>query len=303
MTGPPRILLDCDPGIDDAFAIFTALRHTQLAAVTTVSGNVSIDHTTRNARFVLELAGADVPVHRGAAAPLHVEPSFAGQVHGRSGLGDLDTPEATVPEHVDGAVTAILDFAAPGGAVIVATGPLTNVALALRTDPSLADRIEHLYWMGGSTSAGNVTDQAEFNAWADPHAVAEVFSSGPAISMFGLNLTHQVRMSAPHAAALDTAGTPTSRHAANFLRYYEGHGVQHGTGQPMHDPCAVLGVTHPELFEWSERHIVVHTGDDRGRTRVVDQPSGDRPIRIAERVDPEAATALIVAAATNPVSA
>lgn len=299
MTDRPSFLLDCDPGIDDAFAIFLATRQAAVAAVTTVSGNVSIEHTTRNAAHVLELAQVDVPVHRGAAEPLEVAPSFADKIHGRSGLGYLETPESTRPIEQTSAVDAILHHARSGDATIVATGPLTNLALAVRRDPSIVERIRHVYWMGGSTTVGNVTEAAEFNSWVDPHAADAVFRSGLSITMFGLNLTHQVRMAAPHIDALERSGTTTGVQAADFLRFYEAHGHNDGRGQPMHDPCAVLGVTHPELFEWSERHIVVDTDDDRGRTRVHAE-TGPNPIRIAERIDADAAIELILAAAIEP---
>ncbi len=303
MSERPRILLDCDPGIDDAFAIFCALRFTDLAAVTTVSGNVGVEHTTRNALYLLELAEANVPVHRGAAFPLSVPAKFADRVHGATGLGDTPTPKPVSEENHTGAVEAILEFSAGGDATIVAIGPLTNIALAIQEDPSIKDRIAHLHWMGGSTTAGNVTPLAEFNAWADPHAVDVAMSSGIALTMYGLNLTRQVRMGSTHAVALRDAGTPTSLQAADFLTFYESHSANDGLGQPMHDPCALLALTHPALFHIDVSPIVAHTSDDERRGMTVENSSETTTgthHNIARRADAPSVIDLIIDAAIDP---
>ena len=301
MTRPP-IVLDCDPGIDDAFALFCALRYGDLRAVTTVSGNVRIEDTTRNGLHLLDLVGRpDIPVHRGAAVPLEVEPSFAAYVHGPSGLGAAPTPEPSRTASDTSAVDALLELA--GHVTIVATGPLTNLANAVLADPGFAARAGRIHWMGGSTAAGNVTDLAEFNAWADPHAVDVVFRSGIPISMYGLNLTHQVRMTGAHADRLRAADTATSATAAAFLDFYEANGVQDGNGQPMHDPCAVLGLTDGARFTSSESHIVVETADDstRGWTRVVDADATNAaPITVVETADAAPVIERIMAAAIAP---
>ncbi len=299
----PKIILDCDPGIDDAFALFCALRRGELIAVTTVSGNVQIEDTTRNALHLLDLVGrSDIPVHRGASTPLELEPTFAAYVHGPSGLGADTTPEPSRRHAATSAVDALVELTGEG-VTVVATGPLTNVAAAMLADPTLVDRIGHIHWMGGSTGSGNVTERAEFNAWADPHAVDVVFRSGVELSMYGLNLTHQVRMTGSHAGALRGASTPTSIKAAAFLDFYEANGVQDGNGQPMHDPCAVLGLTDGALFTSSTSHMVVGTADDstRGWTRVVDaEPPNAAPITVVDTADAAAAIDLIMEAATSP---
>lgn len=297
------ILLDCDPGIDDAFAILCALRYSNLVAVTTVGGNAPIEQTTRNACYIIELAGAHVPVHRGAAAPLEVEPGFATDIHGAFGLGGIAVPE---PEHSPDpmpAVDAIHTYLERTHGIIVATGPLTNIAEALASDPECATRIDHLFWMGGSSTVGNRTDRAEFNAWFDPDAVEIVFASGVPITMFDLNLTRQVRMSSEHADMLERAGTPTSRRAAAFLRFYEAHGVQDGLGQPMHDPCAVLGVTHPDLFALEESFSVVDTtGPARGQTRITDMTDPrSRLLNLAVSANASGVIEHILDASVDPV--
>ncbi|MGI9605938.1 MAG: nucleoside hydrolase [Acidimicrobiales bacterium] len=299
----PRIILDCDPGIDDAFAIMCAIRFTDLVAITTVSGNVPIEHTTRNALHVLELSGADVPVHRGASAPLVLDAAFADGVHGVAGLGDTPTPEPIAQPQRTSAVDALLTLTTEAPTTVVAIGPLTNVARALRTDPSVATRIEALHWMGGSTSDGNVTPTAEFNSWADPHAADEVIRSGVPITMYGLNLTRQVRMSRHESDRLRRYGTPTSSRAADFLDFYEAHGANDGLGQPMHDPCAVLGLTHPELVTVEMANIVVGVNDhDRGRTSVHDANHISTRISVARTADAPHMIELIVDAATTPLA-
>lgn len=302
MSHRPRILLDSDPGIDDAFAIFCALRFTDLAAVTTVGGNVRIEDTTRNALYILELAGSQVEVHRGAAAPLHVRARSADAVHGVAGLGNHPTPQPSKNESSIDAIDAILDFCHGGNATIVATGPLTNIALAIGRDHTIVDRIAHLHWMGGSTDAGNVTRHAEFNAWADPHAVDVTMRSGVPITMYGLNLTRQVRMGADHVEVLLAAGSTTSLRAAEFLSFYEAHAMSEGDGQPMHDPCAVLGVTHPALFTCVTSPIVAHADEERrGMTEVDPALDGASTTHhIARDADASALVDLIIEAAIDP---
>jgi len=282
MTSRERILLDCDPGIDDAFAIMCALRFADLAAVTTVSGNVSIENTTRNARYLLESVGADVPVHRGAGQPLIVPTAAADDVHGASGLGNHEVTEPTLPESEVSARDAILDFCVDGDAVIIATGPLTNIAVALEHDPTLAARIRHLSWMGGSTTVGNVTERAEFNAWADPHAVDVTMRSGVPVTMFGLNLTYQVRMGADEVAKLRSTTSATATMLGDLLSFYIDNGVSDSLGQPVHDTCAVLGVTHPHLFTTAESHIVAHVSDDRrGMTELRENDPNATTLQVA----------------------
>jgi len=247
-----RIVLDCDPGVDDMFAIFTALRYCDLAAITTVAGNVGLEHTTRNALAILELAGAAVPVHRGApvARAGKIERD-ASDVHGSSGLGGVDLAAPSNDVVSDDAVTALLDLTADGITTPVAVGPLTNIAEVIDRDPSWAQRVPRLVIMGGSSTTGNITQYAEFNIWGDPEAAAVVFESGVPIAMAGLNLTRQVGFGVPEIEELRRADTPTSNVSAAALDFYSDFALQ-STGKKesaMHDPCAVLEVVAPELFE------------------------------------------------------
>ena len=265
-----NFLLDCDPGIDDAFAIFCAVRYGTVDLVTTVSGNVNIENTTRNALYLLELAGTEVPVHRGADRPLSVPPITADDIHGSSGLGNFATPEPRASEAATSATQAILDYCKDGGAVIVATGPLTNIARAIEADPSIVDRVDHLYWMGGATTQGNVTDDAEFNAWCDPHAAAVTLASGIPLTMFDLDLTRQVRMGQPEIDRLRAAGNEISDLFADALDFYRQEIDLGSPAHPMHDPCAVLGFLRPDHFSFRRSNIVclATDTDERGRTLV-----------------------------------
>ena len=150
----PKIVLDCDPGVDDMFALFCALRYCDLVAVTSVAGNVGLDYTTENALAILELAGSDVPVHRGAAGPFNgTTAEDARHVHGETGLGGVSLPAATANIASDDATDALFDLTATGDVTIVAIGPLTNIAHAIERDPTWIRRIPRLVIMGGSTSA------------------------------------------------------------------------------------------------------------------------------------------------------
>jgi inosine-uridine nucleoside N-ribohydrolase len=309
-TRPP-VLLDCDPGIDDAFAILCALRYTHLLAVTTVSGNVGLEAVTRNALAVLELAGADdrVPVHPGADGPLLAERNHAAHVHGEGGLGAADLPSPRRAPQPEPAVEAILRLSHEvDGLTLVAVGPLTNVALALRTDPALADRLAGIVLMGGAADGGNVTPVAEFNVHADPEAAAVVFGSGARVTMVGLELTLQVRCGPAEAALLRAAATPTGDLGATLLEgYSRWHLEDHGTPDgAMHDPCAVLAVSHPHLFGAVPRHVVVELAGThtRGMT-VVDRRTGSGGgapnAAVTEAVDAEAVVALLLEATARPL--
>lgn len=297
----PRFLLDCDPGIDDAFAILCALKFGRVDLITTVSGNVPINKTTRNALHILELAGANVPVHRGADRPLRVAPSFADDIHGESGLGNYYVPEPQHCEHDVDATHAIIEYCERGDAVIVATGPLTNIALALRADPTLAARIRHLHWMGGATTHGNTTEFAEFNAWCDPDAAAETMQSGVAMTMYDLDLTTQVRMGPPEIDRLRTANTQLATFFADALAFYSLNLPPGVLGKPMHDPCAVLGFLQPAHFTTRASNIVCAAAEDeqRGRT-IVNFTEDHLPHAVAIAADSKVVVERILMAILEP---
>lgn len=303
MTDKPHFLLDCDPGIDDAFAIFCAVKYGAVDAITTVSGNVSIDNTTRNALHILDLAGVDVPVHRGAARPLVVSPSTAEEIHGTSGLGNYRTPEPLRSEHPTRAVDAIVEYCSTKGAIIVAIGPLTNIAHAINTDPTIAERISHIYWMGGGSTKGNVTPHAEFNAWCDPDAVAVTLTSGIPLTMFDLDLTHQVRMGPVEITRLRAASTPTADIFADALEFYQLNNAAGVTSHAMHDPCAVLGFCRPDHFTFRSSNIVCNSTNDNQRGMTV-VGFADEPLahRVAVTADDKEVIELILTAIIEPGS-
>ena len=235
MPSPTRVILDCDPGIDDALAIVFACGHPglDLTGVTTVSGNVDLGKVTANALSVLELAGRpDVPVTAGSARPLLRPIADARDVHGESGLGAATLPPAraeAIPGHaVDFLIEQI--GAAPGQITLVATGPLTNIALAVRREPRLTGWVRDFVIMGGSTGRGNTTPAAEFNIWADPEAAAIVFGAGWQVTMVGLDVTLQAR--ATPAVQDRLLGRPWDAELEPFRCAAEGAPVRwlHATG-------------------------------------------------------------------------
>jgi inosine-uridine nucleoside N-ribohydrolase len=260
-----KIVIDCDPGHDDAMAILLALASPEvgLIAVTTVAGNQTLDKTTRNALVTLEIGGrGDIPVAAGADAPLRRELRTAAHVHGETGL---DGPE--LPEPPARAVDTDPGEWLQPGVVLVATAPLTNVARWLER----GIRPERIVWMGGAIAEGNVTPAAEFNAFVDPEAAAAVFASGIPITMVGLDVTHKALFTRAHAERLRDAGR-AGRFVAElsdfFQRFHEtSYGFQ---GSPIHDAMAVAHVIDPTLLTTRHANVAVETHSDfcDGRTVV-----------------------------------
>ena len=299
------MIIDCDPGVDDAMAIIAAARWADLVGITTVAGNVPLEHTTANACRLRSLLGLDVEVHAGADGPLVGEQEFARHVHGETGLGDVVLPEPDRGPDSDDAVGYLVETTrSEEGLHLVPIGPLTNVALALRADPGLAHRVASITLMGGSAlGVGNVSAAAEFNVFADPEAADQVFRSGAKVRMLGLNLTHQVRMGAIHAAECRTIGSPVGDAMAGLLEFYTVfHLAEEDVADgPVHDPCAVLAVTHPELFTLEARSVQVELAGThtRGMTLVDERGPGasaEANCQVAYGVDADAVIALIMEA-------
>jgi inosine-uridine nucleoside N-ribohydrolase len=302
------MIIDCDPGHDDVLALLLASRYANVVGVTTVSGNAPLHAVTDNALGVLELADLDVPVHTGADGPLRRPPDgrapHATHVHGATGLGDVALPVTRLAPAGDDAPGYLLDASRrEAGLWLIAIGPLTNVALALQRDSGFAGRLAGISVMGGSTTGGNVTAAAEFNIWADPEAAAVVFASGARIRLCGLNLTHQLKTSPATLDRLESLAGPRAELAAALLRYLHERMIEL-TGEAaaaLHDPCAVLAVTHPELFEFRSRPITVELAGEvtRGMT-VVDERYSHRHVEprvdVAYRIDAAAAFELLFGA-------
>ncbi|WP_029417329.1 nucleoside hydrolase [Brevundimonas bacteroides] len=273
------LIIDCDPGVDDAVGLLLAFASPELdlLAVTTVAGNVSLERTTRNARILRQIAGReDVPVFAGAERPLRRDPADAGDFHGAEGLGGLETFEPDAPAAPEVAAHAIVEavMSRPAGSVALAVmGPMTNLALALRAEPALAERLGPVVIMGGARSeGGNITASAEYNIWADPDAAAQVFASDCRITVLGLDATHQVRATADRIAAIQALPGFCARTAAALLRFSQDveRRIVGWDWAPLHDPCTIAWLLKPELFRAVPCRIEVETESDltRGHTAV-----------------------------------
>jgi inosine-uridine nucleoside N-ribohydrolase len=267
-----KIVVDCDPGHDDAIAILLALAspEVELVGVTTVAGNQTLDKTTRNALVTLEVGGrADIPVAAGADAPLSRALRTAAHVHGETGLDgpELSEPRAQVAaEHAVDLLAGLIDR----GTVLVPTAPLTNVALLLERHPDVRERIERIVWMGGAIGEGNVTPAAEFNAFVDPEAAALVFASGIPITMIGLDVTHKALFTRAHAEQLREAGG-AGRFVAELSDFFQRfHERSYGfAGSPIHDAMAVAHVIDPTLVTTRHVNVAVETQSEFSDGRTV----------------------------------
>lgn len=261
-----RIILDCDPGHDDAMAIMLAYGtpEIELAAITTVAGNHGLELTTLDARRICSLCGIDnVPIAAGCAAPL-VRPLVTAQhIHGEAGLEGHSWPEPTVRTVSEHAVDLIIDLvtAAPGEITLVPTGPLTNIAMAVRKEPRIVGRVREVVLMGGAFSHGNQTQTAEFNIYVDPEAAAIVFEAGWPVTMIGLEVTHMAQATEAVFQRIDAVATPVARAVSGMLRFYQARQKREtGIAAPyVHDPCAVTRVARPELVECHDAHVEVET--------------------------------------------
>ncbi|WP_336097308.1 nucleoside hydrolase [Roseovarius sp. CH_XMU1461] len=260
-----KIIIDTDPGQDDAVAILLALASPEeidLLAITCVAGNVPLALTARNARMVCELAGRrDIPVFAGCDRPLGRALVTAEHVHGKTGLDGPDLPEPTMPlqdVHAVDHIIACLRDHDPGTVTLCPLGPLTNIATALQKAPDIAPRIRRIVLMGGAYFAvGNVTPAAEFNIHVDPQAADIVLKSGIDITMVPLDLTHKALVTERRNAAFRALGTPVGIAVAQMTEFFERYDREkYGSpGAPLHDPCVIAYLLRPDLF--SGRHVNV----------------------------------------------
>jgi pyrimidine-specific ribonucleoside hydrolase len=291
---PRRIIIDTDPGIDDAMAIFLALRSPELKveAITPVAGNVPLDLTLPNALRLVEIAErTDVPVAAGASHPLLRRLATAGHVHGVNGLAGVEFPEPkTKPVH-EAAPALIRRIVRenPGEITVVAVGPLTNVALALRADPELAHMIPAIAIMGGSLSGGNMTPAAEFNLYVDPEAARIVFDANIPLTMVGLDVTRKCLVSEQHITRLEVANNPVSQAAGKILRAtYER--MRHGgevTDIALHDALAVASLIDHDVITRKDYYVEVETVGEwtAGQTLGYD---GHAPVRKSPQMETSA---------------
>lgn len=276
-----KIILDCDPGHDDAVAILLALaapKHIDLLGLTVVGGNVLLDQTVNNALRILKLANREeLPVYPGCPRPLVREIVTAEHVHGESGLdtgsGQLLAMPATKASERH-AVNFLIDTirsSDPGSVTLVATGPLTNIAAAFAMAPDIIERLQRLVIMGGAChEPGNITPAAEFNIYVDPHAAKAVFDSGIKPVVFGLDITHQMLITPPRLHAIATQGGHTGRVVADLLDFFNQYDMsKYGwDGAPLHDPCTIAYLIEPDIFNGREMSLKVdiNEGPSYGRT-------------------------------------
>lgn len=269
---PRKIIIDTDPGQDDAVAILLALaspEELEVLAVTAVAGNVPLPLTARNARVVCELAGAtQVPVHAGADRPLARPLVTAEHIHGKTGLDGADLPDPAMPLAALGGVEAIVHHVRrepPGTVTLCTLGPLTNVAAAFRAAPEIADRLAGIAMMGGAYfEVGNITPAAEFNIYVDPEAAADVFASGVDLTVLPLDVTHKALITQPRLEAIAGIGTPVARAVAGWLDFYERFDLEKygSAGGPLHDPCVIAYLLRPDLFRGRQINVEIETGSD-----------------------------------------
>ena len=273
-----KIILDCDPGQDDAIAILMALGspdELELLAVTTVAGNVPLALTEQNARRVLELAGrTDIPVHAGCRRPIMRVLETAEYVHGETGLDGCGLPPASMPLAESHAVDAIIDILRhePKGSVTLCpTGPLTNIAMAMVKEPEILARAREVVLMGGAIDLGNVTASAEFNIYVDPHAASVVFDFGLPVTMFGLDVTHKVVVTDERLKAIRSIGNGVAEAAYGMLEFYNRHDRERyeTDGGPLHDPCVVAWLLQPELFVGRDCHVQIETASPASMGRTI----------------------------------
>lgn len=274
-----KIIIDTDPGQDDALAILLALASPELEilGLTTVAGNVPLALTTANAGRILELAGrGDIPLHAGCDRPMRLALRTAEHVHGASGLDGHDLPAPAVGPRPGHAVDFLIDTLRrePAGSVTLCPlGPLTNLGTALERAPDIAPRIRRIVMMGGGFfEGGNITPAAEFNIFVDPHAAASVLGAGVPVTVLPLDVTHKVLTSAARIAAIRALGTPVAAAAAGWLDFFERFDeAKYGTdGGPLHDPNVIAWLLQPDLYAGRDCNVEVETESEltRGMTVV-----------------------------------
>lgn len=267
------VIIDCDPGTDDAIALFLALGSAALdiRLVTVAGGNVGLHHTLRNARALVGLTGKPVPVVAGADRPLLGSFTSETRVHGENGLGGLvlpDGPSAT-PGIAADAIRAALRAAGSGGLTLVGIGPATNLALALAAEPALAANVAEIVLMTGAWSEGNVTPAAEFNAWSDPEALAVLFQCGRPITLATLELTAQALCTPARIATLSHGSGACRTAAVSILSSVPMSRRLDFAGHPQHDSCAIDWLLAPEAFTHREVFVEMDCGPGPGRGRTV----------------------------------
>ncbi|HEY3132802.1 MAG TPA: nucleoside hydrolase [Acidobacteriota bacterium] len=282
--GPFRVVIDTDPGVDDALALLLAMRSPELKieAITPVAGNVPLELSLPNALRMVEIAGrTDIPVAVGAKAPLLRRLVTAAYAHGENGLGGAVFPEPKIKPVAEPAAKFISQIVRkyPGEVTLITIGPLTNIATALNMDSELPRIVKSLVMMGGSLSGGNITPAAEFNVYVDPEAARIVFQSAIPITMVGLDVTRKTSLTDEHVRILEAGQNPVSQAAAKIARNAINHNREQGflMGPNMHDSLAVAGFLEPSLLKFQDYYVDVETTGEltAGETLGYSPMSGD----------------------------
>ena len=276
MANKRKIIMDCDPGIDDAVALCLAAAHPEafeLLGITTVAGNQTIEKVTENALRLTDFYGLDVPVARGAKTPILRPPVTASDIHGKNGIGDAEIPASerqAVPETAVLFMKKLFDGLGEGEKItLIPTGPLTNIALLFNVFPEVKEKVEEIILMGGAASGGNVTPAAEFNIYEDPEAAAIVFDSGIPVVMCGLDATHLCGISWENAAALRENGGRIARAVGEMVSFYlKSPAYKNRKAACIHDAVTFMYLLHPEIFKGVKMPVTVDCSDGimRGNT-------------------------------------
>lgn len=281
-----KIIIDCDPGQDDAVALFLAMSspdELDILGITAVAGNVPLELTERNARMMCDLAGrAEVPVMAGCARPMVREPITAEYIHGNTGIDGVDVFEPKTPLQDEHAVDFIIETLKKNPATLVPTGPLTNIGTAIQRAPEILGNVEQIVLMGGAMrEGGNRSPSAEFNILGDPHAADIVFNCGRPITAMGLDVTHKVLSTRERVARIAALKNPVAEATAGMLSFFHRYDTKkYGSeGAPLHDPCTVAYLLKPELFATKMCNVSVETESELtlGHTAVDFWHVTDRP--------------------------
>jgi len=287
-----KIIIDCDPGQDDAVALFLAMAspdELELLGITTVGGNVPLELTHRNARQMCDIAGkTDVLVHAGCATPMIRPLQTAEMIHGDTGINGIDVFDPETPlqsvHAVDFIIQTLMD-ADDGSITLIATGPLTNIGTAIDKEPTILPKIERIVLMGGAMrEGGNRTPSAEFNILVDPDAADIVFRCGRPITQMGLDVTHQVLSTRERVERIKALGNAVADATAGMLSFFDRFDTKKYTsrGAPLHDPCTIAWLLKPELFEGKDCNVSIETKSKLtlGHTAVDFWHVTDRPINV-----------------------
>jgi len=269
-----NIIIDCDPGIDDIIALSFAIANEDklnILGITTVAGNQSIEKVTSNTLKLISFFNKDIKVAKGQKGPLLRDKCVISKVHGENGMGDYELPEPKIMLSSDNAITFLRDtiLGCEDMVTLVPIGPLTNIALLIKTFPEVVNKIELLSIMGGSTDVGNYTPSAEFNVWADPEAASIVFKSGIPIVMSGLNVTHTTGLYREDVDSLLKSKGKVTHMCGEILDFYfKGDHVNNGKFTPIHDACSIMYLLYPEIYKFRHMNVEVDCSEglNRGNT-------------------------------------